>query len=76
VKKYKITHKINADFVAEIIVNEDDIDTQTNDLKEYKKPNSKFEYTMLKGTESLTQTIYEEYDENTNNSIKEWTCNR
>lgn len=70
-KKYKITHKINADFVAEIIVNEDDIDTQTNDLKEYKKPNSKFEYTMLKGTESLTQTIYEEYDENTNNSIKE-----
>lgn len=75
-KKYKITHKINADFVAEIIVNEDEIDTQKNDLKEYKKPNSKFEYTMLKGTESLTQTIYEEYDENINNSTKEWTCNR
>ena len=75
-KKYKITHKINADFVAEIIVNEDEIDTQKNDLKEYKKPNSKFEYTMLKGTESLTQTIYEEYDENINNSSKEWTCNR
>ena len=75
-KKYKITHKINADFVAEIIVNEDQIDTQKNDLKEYKKPNSKFEYTMLKGTESLTQTIYEEYDENINNSSKEWTCNR
>ena len=70
-KKYKITHKINADFVAEIIVNEDQIDTQKNDLKEYKKPNSKFEYTMLKGTESLTQTIYEEYDENINNSTKE-----
>jgi|TARA_B110000285_G_scaffold27486_1_gene27101 hypothetical protein len=70
-KKYKITHKINADFVAEIIVNEDQIDTQKNDLKEYKKPNSKFEYTMLKGTESLTQTIYEEYDENINNSSKE-----
>jgi|TARA_R110000823_G_scaffold311993_1_gene438342 hypothetical protein len=70
-KKYKITHKINADFVAEIIVNEDEIDTQKNDLKEYKKPNSKFEYTMLKGTESLTQTIYEEYDENINNSTKE-----
>jgi hypothetical protein len=70
-KKYKITHKINADFVAEIIVNEDEIDTKINDLKEYKKPNSKFEYTMLKGTESLTQTIYEEYDENINNSSKE-----
>lgn len=70
-KKYKITHKITADFVAEIIVNEDQIDTAINDLKEYKKPNSKFDYTMLKGTESVTQTTYEEYDENINNSSKE-----
>ena len=75
-KKYKITHRVSADFIAEIIVNEDEINIQTNDLKEYKKPNSKFEYTMLKGTESITQTIYEEYDENLNNSSKEWTCNR
>jgi|TARA_R110001599_G_scaffold3978_2_gene21337 hypothetical protein len=70
-KKYKITHKINADFVAEIIVNEDQIDSKINDLKEYKKPNSKFDYTMLKGTESVTQTTYEQYDENINNSSKE-----
>jgi len=73
VKKYKITHKINADFVAEIIVNEDQIDASLNDLKEYKKPNSKFEYTMLKGTESVTQTTYEQYDEKPNNSDKERT---
>jgi hypothetical protein len=73
VKKYKITHKINADFVAEIIVNEDQIDASINDLKEYKKPNSKFEYTMLKGTESVTQTTYEQYDEKPNNSDKERT---
>jgi len=73
VKKYKITHKINADFVAEIIVNEDQIDASINDLKEYKKPNSKFQYTMLKGTESVTQTTYEEYDEKPNNSDKERT---
>ena len=70
-KKYKITHKINADFIAEVIVNEDQIDSKINDLKEYKKPNSKFEYTMLKGTESVTQTTYEQYDENLNNSSKE-----
>jgi len=70
-KKYKITHRINADFIAEIIVNEDEIDTSINDLKEYKKPNSKFEYTMLKGTESVTQTNYELYDEKPNNSDKE-----
>ncbi len=70
-KKYKITHKITADFIAEVIVNEDEIDTSINDLKEYKKPNSKFEYTMLKGTESVTQTNYELYDEKPNNSDKE-----
>jgi hypothetical protein len=70
-KKYKIIHRVSADFIAEIIVNEDEIDIQTNDLKEYKKPNSKFEYTMLKGTENVTQTTYEEYDEKLNNSIKE-----
>jgi len=75
-KKYKITHKITADFVAEIIVNEDQIDTQNNDLKEYQKPNSKFDFTMLKGTERLTQTTYEEYDKNINNSNKEWTWNK
>jgi hypothetical protein len=69
-KKYKIVHKITADFIAEAIVNEDEIDTSINDLKEYKKPNSKFNYTMLKGTESVTQTNYELYDEKPNNSIK------
>ena len=55
-KKYIIRHKISADFIAEAIVNEDEIDTEINDLKEYKKPNSKFEYTMVKGTETVTQT--------------------
>ena len=75
-KKYKITHKITADFIAEIIVNEDEIDAKINDLKEYKKPNSKFEYTMLKGTESVTQTNYELYDEKPNNSDKERTSDK
>ena len=75
-KKYKITHKITADFIAEIIVNEDEINANINDLKEYKKPNSKFEYTMLKGTESVTQTTYEQYDEKPNNSSKERTSDK
>ncbi len=75
-KKYKITHKITADFIAEVIVNEDEIDTSINDLKEYKKPNSKFNYTMLKGTESVTQTNYELYDEKPDNSSKERTSNK
>ena len=69
-KKYKIVHKITADFIAEAIVDENEIDTSINDLKEYNKPNSKFNFTMIKGTESVTQTNYEEYDEKSNNSIK------
>ncbi len=36
-KKYKITHLVSADFEATIIVNEDEIDTNLNDLKNYKK---------------------------------------
>ena len=75
-KKYKITHKITADFIAEVIVNEDEIDTSINDLKEYNKPNSKFNFTMVKGTESVTQTNYEQYDEKFNNSNKEPISNK
>ena len=75
-KKYKIVHKITADFIAEAIVNEDEIDTSINDLKEYKKPNSKFEFTMVKGTESVTQTNYEEYDQKSINSDKERISNK
>ena len=69
-KKYKITHLVSADFEVTAIVNEDEIDAKINDLKEYKKPNSKFDYTMLKGTETITRTYYEEHGENINNSSK------
>ena len=75
-KKYKITHLVSADFEATAIVNEDEIDEKTNDLKEYKKPNSKFNFTMLKGTETITRTYYEEHGENTNNISKEWISNQ
>ena len=75
-KKYIIRHKITADFIAEAIVNEDEIDTEINDLKEYKKPNSKFEFTMVKGTETVTQTNYELYDEKPDNSSKERISNK
>ena len=75
-KKYKIVHKITADFIAEAIVNEDEIDTSINDLKEYNKPNSKFEFTMVKGTENITQSNYEEYDEKPNNSDQKSISNK
>ena len=41
-KKYKITHLNSAEFEATAIVNQDQIDEKTNNLKEYKKPDSKF----------------------------------
>jgi hypothetical protein len=75
-KKYKITHLISADFEATAIVNEDEIDDKNNDLKAYQKPDSKFNFTMLKGTESITRTYYEEHGENINNSTKKRITNK
>ena len=75
-KKYKITHLISADLEATAIVNEDEIDDKTNDLKAYQKPNSKFNFTMLKGTEVLTRTYYEEHGENINDSSKKRITNK
>ena len=75
-KKYKITHLLSADFEATAIVNEDEIDEKTNNLKDYKKPDSKFNFTMLKGTETIIRTFYEEYDEKFNDSSKERISNK
>ena len=75
-KKYKITHLVSAEFEATAIVNEDQIDTKLNDLKEYKKPDSKFNFTMIKGTEAITRTYYEEHGTNTNDSSKKRVINQ
>jgi len=69
--KYKITHLITADFVAEIIVDESEINIRTNDLKEFKKPNGKFEFTMIKGTEQLVRTTYEKHNDKEFNIINQ-----
>ena len=75
-KQYKITHLISAEFEATVIVNENEIDEKINDLKDYKKPDSKFNFTMLKGTESITRSYYEDYGTNTNDSSKKRIINR
>ena len=69
--KYKITHRVTADFIAEVIIDESEIDTKTNDLKEYKKPNGKFEFTMIKGTEKIERTTYEKYNDKEFNIINQ-----
>ena len=74
-KKYKITHLVSAEFQATAIVNADEIDEKTNDLKAYKKPDSKFNFTMIKGTEAITRTYYEEHGTNINDSSKKLVIN-
>ena len=75
-KQYKITHLISAEFEATVIVNENEIDEKINDLKDYKKPDSKFNFTMLKGSESILRTYYEDYGKDINNSSKKRILNR
>ena len=75
-KQYKITHLISAEFEATVIVNENEIDEKINDLKDYKKPDSKFNFTMLKGSESILRTYYEDYGKDINNRSKKRIINR
>tara|TARA_R100000234_G_scaffold87566_1_gene56082 strand:- start:1959 stop:2195 length:237 start_codon:yes stop_codon:yes gene_type:complete len=75
-KQYKITHLISAEFEATAIVDENEINEKINDLKDYKKPDSKFNFTMLKGTESILRTYYEDYGKNINNRSKKRIINR
>ena len=69
--RYLIRHWVTADFIAEKVVDESEIDTIKNDLKDNSIPNSNFSFVMLKGTEKTIRTTYELYDEELNNSSKD-----
>ena len=71
--KYLVKHWINADFIAERLVDESEINTVNNDLKEYKTPDRSFSFVMIKGSEKINRTTYEKYDESLNNSTKKPT---
>ena len=75
-KKYLIKHWVTADFLAEKIVDESEIDAVKNDLKENSIPNGNFTFDMLKGTEKTIRTTYEEYDEKLNISSKDTASNK
>lgn len=68
--KYLIRHIVTADFIAEKVVDESEIDTIKNDLKHNAIPNGSFSFVMLKGTEKTIRTTYEIYDEKLNNSTE------
>ena len=74
--KYLIKHWVNADFLVEKVVDESEIDTVKNDLKQYKTPDSSFSFVMIKGSEKINRTTYEIYDESLNNSSKERTSDK
>tara|TARA_R100000329_G_C7599251_1_gene212514 strand:+ start:424 stop:651 length:228 start_codon:yes stop_codon:yes gene_type:complete len=69
--KYLIRHHVTADFFAEKVVDETEIDTIKNDLKANTIPNGSFSFVMLKGTERTIRTTYELYDEKLNISSKD-----
>jgi len=75
-KKYLIKHWVNADFILEKVVNEDEIDIKTNDMKNYKYPDGTFSAVMIQGSENIKRTSYEEYDESINISNKDRTSNK
>tara|TARA_R100001440_G_scaffold75294_2_gene102137 strand:+ start:513 stop:743 length:231 start_codon:yes stop_codon:yes gene_type:complete len=74
--KYLIRHWLNADFIAEKVVDENEINIETNDLGKNKSPDGTFSYVMIQGNEKVNRTTYEIYDESINNSSKERTSNK
>jgi hypothetical protein len=69
--KYLVKHWVTADFIAEKVIDETELDQTKNDLKYNTIPNGSFSFVMIKDSEKLIRTTYEEYDENLNNSSKE-----
>ena len=74
--KYLVRHYISADFFAEKIVDESDIDTEKNNLKHNSIPDGSFSFIMVERSEKLIRTTYEIYDESINNSSKERTSDK
>ena len=67
---------MTADFVAEKVVDETEIDTEKNNLKQNTIPDGSFSFIMVEQSEKLIRTTYEKYDESLNNSDKKRTSNK
>ena len=70
-KKYLVRHYVTADFLAEKIVDESELDSEKNNLKQNTIPDGSFSFIMVEQSEKLIRTTYEKYDESLNNSDKE-----
>ena len=74
--KYLVRHWINVDVIAEKVIDESDINMQTNDLGKHNIPDGSFSFVMIKDSEKINRTTYEIYDESINNSSKERTSDK
>jgi hypothetical protein len=74
--KYLVRHYVTADFLAEKVVDESEIDLEKNNLKQNTIPDGSFSFIMVEQSEKLIRTTYEKYDESLNNSDKERTSNK
>jgi len=74
--KYLVRHYVTADFIAEKIVDESEIDSEKNNLKQNTIPDGSFSFIMVEQSEKLIRTTYEKYDESLNNSSKEPISNK
>ena len=68
--KYLVRHYVTADFIAEKVVDESEIDSEKNNLKQNTIPDGSFSFIMVEQSEKLIRTTYEKYDEKLNDSIK------
>jgi len=64
--KYLVKHWVSADFIAEKVIDESQLDQTKNDLKQNTIPDGSFSFVMIKGTEKIERTTYEKYDEKLN----------
>ena len=73
--KYKVIYWLNADFIAEEIIDEENINFKNNDLGKYNEPTKNAKYKVL-DTIKINRRSYEKYDEITNDSSKERTSDK
>ena len=74
--KYLVRHWLNVDVIAEKVIDESDINMQTNDLGKHNIPDGSFSFVMIKDSEKINRTTYEIYDEKLNDGSKKPTSNK
>ena len=73
--KYKVTYLLNADFIAEEIIDEENINFKNNDLGKYNEPTKNAKYIVLDSIK-INRRSYEKYDEKLNISSKDRISNK